>query len=151
MITQTNSAALDPLQIAMVKPIEEFVAAIDLAFKRYSRSVAYEARVYRTYAIVLNDDQELESMTVREATAADLPVVAYLDLSVGNRLLSREVMVTILLYDRSKEPTVMDRFERLSLHVTVPDEYMRSSGCGTKLNGDDAMSAIRQVLWEGTA
>ena len=60
-------------------------------------------------------------------------------------------MLTILLYDRSKEPTVMDRFERLSLHVTVPDESMRSSGCGTKLNGDDAMSAIRQVLWEGTA
>ena len=81
----------------------------------------------------------------------DLPVVAYLELSVGNRLLSREVMLTILLYDRSKEPTVMDRFERLSLHVTVPDESMRSSGCGTKLNGDDAMSAIRQVLWEGTA
>ena len=151
MITQTNSAALDQLQIAIAKPIEEFVAAIDLAFKRYSRSVAYEARGNRTYAIVLNTDQELESMTVREAKASDLPVVAYLELSVDNRLLSRELMLTILLYDRSKEPTVMDRFERLSLHVTVPDESMRSSGCGTKLNGDDAMSAIRQVLWEGTA
>lgn len=151
MITQTNSAALDPLQIAIAKPIEEFVAEIDLAFKRYSRSVAYEARGNRTYAIVLNTDQELESMTVREAKASDLPVVAYLELSVDNRLLSSEVMITILLYDSSKEPTVMDRFERLSLHVTVPDESMRSSGCGTKLSGDDAMCAIRRVLWEGTA
>ena len=151
MITQTNSAALDPLQIAIAKPIEEFVAAIDLAFKRYSRSVAYEARGNRTYAIVLNTDQELESMTVREAKASDLPVVAYLELSVDNRLLSRELMLTISLYDRSKEPTIMDRFERRSLHVTVQDESMRRIGCGTKLSGDDAIIAIRRVLWEGTA
>lgn len=151
MITQTHKTALDPIQIAMAKPLEEFVAAIDLAFKRYSRSVAYEARESRIYAIALNADQELEPMTGREAKAANLPVVAYLDMSVGKRLLAREIMVTILLYDSSKEPTLMDRFERLTLHVTVPDESMRSSGCGTKLNGDDAMSAILRVLWEGAA
>ena len=75
---------------------------------------------------------------------------AYLDISVCKRLLSSEAMITILLYDSSKEPTIMDRFERLSLHVTVPDEVMCSGGCGTKLNGDDAMGAIRRVLWEGT-
>lgn len=151
MITQTTSKTLDPIQIAIAKPLEEFVTAIDLAFKRYSRSVAYKARGNRTYAIVLNIDQELESMTVREAKASDLPVVAYLELSVDNRLLSRELMLTILLYDRSKAPTIMDRFERLSLHVTVQDESMHRIGCGTKLSGDDAIIVIRRVLWEGTA
>ena len=150
MITQTNSAALDPLQIAMAKPIEEFVAAIDLAFKRYSRSVGYATNDSRIYTIALNAEHGLETMTSREAKSADIPIVAYLDISVCKRLLSSEAMITILLYDSSKEPTIMDRFERLSLHVTVPDEVMRSGGCGTKLNGDDAMSAIRRVLWEGT-
>ena len=151
MITQTNKKALDPLQIAMAKPIEEFVAAIDLAFKRYSRSVAYEARAYRTYAIVLNDDQELESMTVREAEGSDFPIVAYLELTAGKRLMSKEVVITVLLYDNSKEPTLMDRFERLSVHVAVPDEDMQSRGCGAKLTGDNAMAAIRRVLWDGAA
>lgn len=105
MITQTTSKTLDPIQIAIAKPLEEFVVAIDLAFKRYSRSVAYKARGNRTYAIVLNIDQELESMTVREAKASDLPVVAYLELSVDNRLLSRELMLTILLYQRPVLPS----------------------------------------------
>ena len=45
----------------------------------------------------------------------------------------------------------MDRFERLSVHVAVPDEDMRSCGCGAKLAGDNAMEAIRRVLWEGAA
>lgn len=76
------------------------------------------------------------------------PIVAYLELTVGRRLMSKEVVITVLLYDNSKEPTMMDRFERLSVHVAVPDEDMQRRGCGAKLAGDNAMAAIRRVLWE---
>ena len=31
------------------------------------------------------------------------------------------------------------------------DEDMRSRGCGAKLAGDNALAAIRRVLWEGAA
>ena len=153
MITQTNSAALDPLQIAMAKPLDDFVAAIDSAYKKYRRSVAYGAQSSRVYPIVLDENHELESMTslerkVRLCTGqADLPIVAYLELTVGRRLMSKEAVITVLLYDNSAEPTLMDRFERLSVHVAVPDEDMRSRGCGAKLAGDNAMAAIRRVLW----
>ena len=76
----------------------------------------------------------------------------------GSQLVSREVESPTsglaqvgVVQDRSKEPTIMDRFERLSLHVTVQDESMHRIGCGTKLSGDDAIIVIRRVLWEGTA
>lgn len=151
MISQANNLALDPIQIALAKPLDEFVAVIDSAYKKYRRSVPYESQDSRVYPIVLDEDNELESMTSLEAFAADLPIVAYLELTVGRRLMSKETVITVLLYDNSKEPTLMDRFERLSVHVAVPDEDMQSHGCGAKLAGDNAMTAIRRVLWEGAA
>ena len=156
MISQANNTALDPIQIALAKPLDDFVAAIDSAYKKYRRSVAYGTQSSRVYPITLDENHELESMTnlerkARLGTGQALPIVAYLELTAGKRLMSKEMVITILLYDRSKEPTLMDLFERPSVHVTVPDEDMRSRGCGTKLNGDETMSAIRQVLWEGTA
>ena len=157
MISQANNTALDPIQIALAKPLDDFVAAIDSAYKKYRRSVAYGAQSSRVYPIALDEDNELESMTNLERKArlgtgqADLPIVAYLELTVGRRLMSKEVVITVLLYDNSKEPTMMDRFERLSVHVAVPDEDMRSRGCGVKLAGENAKAAIRRVLWEGAA
>ena len=151
MITQANNTALDPIQIALAKPLDDFVAAIDSAYKKYRRSVPYASQDSRVYPIVLDEDNELESMTSLEAGAADFPIVAYLELTVGRSLMSKEALITVLLYDNSKEPTLMDRVERLSVHVAVPDEDMRSRGCGAKLAGDNAMAAIRRVLWEGVA
>lgn len=151
MITQANNTALDPIQIALAKPLDDFVAAIDSAYKKYRRSVAYESQDSRVYPIVLDEYNELGSMTSLEAGAADFPIVAYLELTAGKRLMSKETVITVLLYDNSKEPTLMDRFERLSVHVAVPDEDMRSRGCGAKLTGDNAMAAIRRVLWEGAS
>lgn len=157
MISQANNTALDPIQIALAKPLDDFVLAIDSAYKKYRRSVAYGTQDSRVYPIVLDENQELESMTSLERKArlgtgqVDLPIVAYLELTVGRRLMSKEAVITVLLYDNSKEPTLMDRFERLSVHVAVPDEDMRSRGCGAKLAGDKAMAAIRRVLWEGAA
>ena len=157
MISQANNTALDPIQIALAKPLDDFVAAIDSAYKKYRRSVAYGTQSSRVYPIVLDEDHELESMTNLERKArlgtgrADLPIVAYLELIVSRRLMSKEAVITVLLYDNSKEPTLMDRFERLSVHVAVPDEDMQSRGCGAKLTGDNAMAAIRRVLWEGAA
>lgn len=157
MITQTSNTTLDPIQIALAKPLDDFVAAIDSAYKKYRRSVAYGTQDSRVYPIVLDEDNELESMTSLERKArlgtgqADLPIVAYLELTVGRRLMSKEAVITVLLYDNRKEPTLMDRFERLSVHVAVPDEDMRSRGCGAKLAGDNAVAAIRRVLWEGAA
>lgn len=157
MITQTSNTTLDPIQIALTKPLDDFVAAIDSAYKKYRRSVAYGTQSSRVYPITLDENHELESMTNLERKArlgtgqADLPIVAYLELTVGRRLMSKEAVITVLLYDNSKEPTMMDRFERLSVHVAVPDEDMQRRGCGAKLAGDETMSAIRQVLWEGTA
>lgn len=151
MITHTNSMTLDPIQIASAKPLEDFVAVIDLAFKRYSRSVAYVAREIRVYAIVLNDANELEPMAGRDADREGLPIVAYLDISASKRLMSSEVVITTQIYDRSKEPTIMDRFERLAVLLSVRDEVMRSRGCKVSLSGDDALTAIRKVLWEGAA
>ena len=157
MISQANNTALDPIQIALAKPLDDFVAAIDSAYKKYRRSVAYGTQSSRVYPIALYENQELESMTSLERKArlcagqADLPIVAYLELTVGRRLMSKEAVITVLLYDNSKEPTLMDRFERLSVHVAVPDEDMRSRGCGAKLAGDNAVAAIRRVLWEGAA
>ena len=157
MISQANNTALDPIQIALAKPLDDFVAAIDSAYKKYRRSLAYGAQSSRVYPIALDEDNELESMTNLERKArlgtgqADLPIVAYLELTVGRRLMSKEVVITVLLYDNSKEPTMMDRFERLSVHVAVPDEDMQRRGCGAKLAGDKALAAIRRVLWEGAA
>ena len=157
MITQTSNTTLDPIQIALAKPLDDFVAAIDSAYKKYRRSVAYGTQSSRVYPIALDENHELESMTSLERKArlctgqADLPIVAYLELTVGRRLMSKEAVITVLLYDNSKEPTMMDRFERLSVHVAVSDEDMRSRGCGAKLAGDNAMAAIRRVLWEGAA
>ena len=157
MISQANNTALDPIQIALAKPLDDFVAAIDSAYKKYRRSVAYGAQSSRVYPIALGEDHELESMTNLERKArlgagqADLPIVAYLELTAGKRLMSKEVVITVQLYDNSKEPTLMDRFERLSVHVAVPDEDMQRRGCGAKLAGDNAMAAIRRVLWEGAA
>ncbi len=151
MISQANNMALDPIQIALAKPLDDFVAAIDSAYKKYRRSVAYTSQDSRVYPIVLDEDNELESMTSLDAGRADLPIVAYLELTAGRRLMSKEAVITVLLYDNSKEPTLMDRFERLSVHVAVPDEDMRNRGCGAKLAGDNAMAAIRRVLWEGAA
>ena len=156
MITQTSNTTMDPIQIALAKPLDDFVAAIDSAYKKYRRSVAYEAQSSRVYPIALDEHHELESMTNLERKArlgagqADLPIVAYLELTAGKRLMSK-VVITVLLYDNSKAPTLMDRFERLSVHVAVPDEDMRSQGCGAKLAGDKAMAAIRRVLWEGAS
>lgn len=157
MIRQANNTALDPIQIALAKPLDDFVASIDSAYKKHRRSVVYATQSSRVYPIVLNEDQELESMTNLERKArlgagqADLPIVAYLELTAGKRLMSKEVAITVQLYDNSKEPTLMDRFERLSVHVAVTDEDMQSRGCGAKLAGDNAMAAIRRVLWEGAA
>ena len=156
MITQTSNTTLDPIQIALAKPLDDFVAAIESAYKKYRRNVAYDAQSSRVYPIVLDENHELESMTSLERKArlctgqADLPIVAYLELTAGRRLMSK-VVITVLLYDNSKAPTLMDRFERLSVHVAVPDEDMRSQGCGAKLAGDKAMAAIRRVLWEGAS
>lgn len=156
MITQTSNTALDPIQIALAKPLDDFVAVIDSAYKKYRRSVAYGTQSSRVYPIALDENHELKSMTslerkARLGTGQALPIVAYLELTVGRRLMSKEAVITVLLYDNSKEPTLMDRFERLSVHVAVPDEDMRSRGCGAKLAGDNAMAAIRRVLWEGAA
>lgn len=151
MISQANNMALDPIQIALAKPLDDFVAAIDSAYKKYRRSVPYASQDSRVYPIVLDEDNELESMTSLEAGRADLPIVAYLELTAGRRLMSKEAVITVRLYDNSKEPTLMDRFERLSVHVAVPDEDMRSRGCGDRLTGDKALEAIRRVLWEGAA
>lgn len=156
MITQTSNTTLDPIQIALAKPLDDFVAAIESAYKKYRRNVAYDAQSSRVYPIVLDENHELKSMTSLERKArlctgqADLPIVAYLELTAGRRLMSK-VVITVLLYDNSKAPTLMDRFERLSVHVAVPDEDMRSQGCGAKLAGDKAMAAIRRVLWEGAS
>lgn len=144
MITQTSNTTMDPIQIALAKPLDDFVAAIDSAYKKYRRSVAYEAQSSRVYPIALDEHHELESMTNLERKArlgagqADLPIVAYLELTAGKRLMSKEVVITVLLY-------------RLSVHVAVPNEDMRSRGCGVKLAGDNAMAAIRRVVWEGAS
>ena len=145
------------LLTTMAKPLDDFVAAIDSAYKKYRRSVAYASQSSRVYPITLDENHELKSMTNLERKAsleagrADFPIVAYLELTVGRRLMSKEAVITVLLYDNSKEPTMMDHFERLSVHVAVPDEDMRSRGCGAKLAGDNAVAAIRRVLWEGAA
>ena len=158
MISQANNMALDPIQIALAKPLDDFVAAIDSAYKKYRPNVGYATQSSRVYPIVLDENHELKSMTNLERKArlgagqADLPIVAYLEITACHRLMSKEVGITVLLYDNSKEPTLMDRLVgRLSVHVAVTDEDMRIRGCGFKLTGDNAIAAIRRVLWEGAA